>query len=143
MDLFNLLHNEHEEMLDLLNRLVSARGNEKTLGLQNRLAELLIAHTTIEEKYLYPALQQSSQTMAEMFFDEHEQARNTMNLLKKQPVDSDFWRKLCWQLLEEVRDHLRKEEDELFPILRYNFEADQLERIAEQVNAYRNKRLQV
>lgn len=143
MELFNLLRQEHQEMNDLLNILVSEpdRDGDALKGLQERFVEVYMVHTLVEEQFLYPAfsdLSEVAQDLAERYINDHEWVQVTIKLMCRQPVGSPYWKKLCWQLLEEVRTHCRREEDELFIILQRGMSADGLARLDERVVDYRH-----
>ncbi len=142
MELFNLLSSEHREIRDLLNALITEpdRGRETLLGLQNRFAELFLIHTLLEEKYLYPAFSDLSEVnmeMAERYTMDHERAQVTLRLLTHQPIGSAAWKKLCRQLLEEVQDHTRREEDALFVIMQRSLPPEQLAELEEKAMNFR------
>lgn len=96
----------------------------------------LVRHSIAEEEYLYPAIRTalpSGDTLADREIAEHAQAERTMNALDgMSPEHADF-RPLVEQLEEEIRAHIREEEDIVFPQLEEALPAEERRKLGQKV----------
>jgi hemerythrin-like domain-containing protein len=115
MDALQLLETQHREAEALFEKVRAAEGDERA-ELFSRLADLLAVHTNIEEKVFYPAARSKRTiTLVESSYGEHLEAKRLLaELLAADPSDDQFGQKLD-ALEKSVREHVEKEENELFP----------------------------
>lgn len=102
----------------------------------DRLAEALIAHSTVEEQIFYPAAR-SSQTDDLLYeaVEEHASVRRLIDELKRmRHGDKAFQDKLSL-LREKVDNHVHDEETELFPNVIEELGAERLEELGRLIEA--------
>lgn len=92
----------------------------------------LIAHETIEEEILYPALQQfvQAEKIVKHSYEEHHVADVLLDELTKLAFDDPTWAAKAHVLKEVLEHHLKDEEEEMFPKAR-TLLADQMQDLGE------------
>jgi hemerythrin superfamily protein len=125
-DALELLSDQHDEVLDVIARLEAADDDEKD-ELFRELADMIAAHSTVEEKLFYPTVM-SEQTAALLLeaTEEHLAVKRVLaDMLELSPDDDHFDAKLT-VLRDEFRHHAKdEEENKLFPIVRQLLGADE------------------
>ena len=117
MDIFKTLKEDHEEAKDLFEELTeSERDGEDREELFQELKEALELHASIEEKYLYPALESVDETraMALESIEEHRIVKELLEELDGLDPDDEHWDAKLKVLMENVEHHVEEEEKELF-----------------------------
>lgn len=127
MDAIELLESQHEEVMDLFEQIEETESDAEKLALFQQLADSLAAHSTIEEKILYPAAYTGdAKEMLEEAVEEHLAAKRTIaDLLKMQPSDDQFDAKVK-VLKEQIEHHVGEEEGELFEAMREQMSEEEL-----------------
>lgn len=132
-DPIKLLKQDHKEVKDLFKEFESADGRSKRRIANEAMMELEI-HAAIEEEIFYPAVQKATKDallMAEAE-EEHHVAKNLIAELKQMPsMDVHFEAKFT-VLAENVRHHIKEEEDEMLPKAA-KMEKAELERLGDQM----------
>jgi DUF438 domain-containing protein len=95
------------------------------------LADLLIGHSTIEERHFYPAVRDAGTAalINESLHDHQEVGRLLLHVLECDVQDEDFTEKLE-ELQAQVESHVREEEDELLPKVRQTMSDEELVALA-------------
>ena len=132
-NVIDILTKDHREVEEMFQELESLRGatGEAERGRRKDLVEQvtieLIRHSVAEEAEVYPVVAKKvSESEAERSKHEHAEAEETMNRLEGlQPDDAAFDSELA-TLMREVREHVKKEEGEVFPQMRKVFSDDEL-----------------
>ena len=122
MNAIDLLKSDHKKVSELLERLESQdakTAKRLTLDIFEQLTDAVQAHTRMEERVFYPALEEKSETRAlvEEFYKEHRQVDALLarlDKLKDEPSGRD-WTAQLDQLKRSVEQHVVEEESELFP----------------------------
>jgi hemerythrin-like domain-containing protein len=115
-DLFNILHHDHETVMDIISRLERSPGNRQTLFDQLRLE--IRAHTRGEEYAFYPRFidHPQAEMLVRQAVREHRRIENILNQMKGTSLSSPEWIPLTSELKTRVQEHVRLEENELFDI---------------------------
>lgn len=115
MDAFNLLKADHKKVADLFEQLESASGKKK-LDVFAQIKTELDLHAHIEEKILYPALEEPSEThdLTLEAYEEHKQVKALLRQLSTARTANDEWQAKAKVLQENVEHHVEEEENELF-----------------------------
>lgn len=115
MNAIDLLTAQHREVENLFDECKKASTEEK-LELFYALANLLVLHTSIEERHFYPAAGEGveEQQIREALEEHLLVKRGLADILSLDSVDAEFDAKLE-VLREVVAHHLREEEEQLFP----------------------------
>jgi hemerythrin superfamily protein len=130
-------HREVEQMFAQLEQLgpddAEARG---------RLAEQaiteLVRHSVAEEAYLYPATRKfvpGGDKLADEEIAEHAEAEQAMKELEQTEFADPRFGTLLDHLMQEIRHHVREEEEQLFPQLTANMDQEELETLGRKVEA--------
>lgn len=78
----------------------------------------LVRHAVAEEQFLYPATRQhvpGGDEIADPELSEHNEAETVMKKLKQADASDSKLGELLGQLMQDVRQHVQEEENELFP----------------------------
>jgi hemerythrin superfamily protein len=134
MDALELLKSQHEEVKSLFKEIEKTEDEDDKLALFEELADSFAAHATIEEKIFYPAAYASAtQELLNEAVEEHLAAKRTLaDLLEMSPDDEQFEAKVK-VLQEQIDHHVQEEEGELFPKVRDELDAPQLEALGAQM----------
>ena len=100
----------------------------------DKIIEQLSIHATIEEQILYPAirerLENAQDTVLEAL-EEHHAVKATLAELEKLAPSHERFDAKVKVVIENVRHHVKEEEDELFPLVREAFTNQELEDLGE------------
>lgn len=115
MDLFEILSDEHQTVRQKINHCLRAREFDR-----EEIAEictLLILHTDVEEKLLYPELETAREThdLMEEAYDAHGSLKEYINTLQHADISADVTRNALEEMLQTLEEHVRQEENIVFP----------------------------
>ncbi|HEU4715041.1 MAG TPA: hemerythrin domain-containing protein [Pyrinomonadaceae bacterium] len=115
MDAFSLLKEDHRKVEELFKQLESATGKKK-LSVFEQIKTELELHTHIEEKILYPALEEPKEThdLTLEAYEEHDVVKRLLRELGRAKTADDEWEAKAKVLQENVEHHVEEEENELF-----------------------------
>ncbi|HEX8949044.1 MAG TPA: hemerythrin domain-containing protein [Dissulfurispiraceae bacterium] len=119
MDIYALLMQDHEEVMDLFMQLEETKGGRRGKGfdaLFDQLKNELELHMIGEEEFFYPALQEHKEMYAQILEsrEEHHVVSLILDELSAIPKDDRWFAKLA-VLRENVENHIAKEEQDIFP----------------------------
>ena len=140
MDAIDYLKSQHREVESLLEQLLEDDGEaldldeRRTLFLQ--CADMLSAHTEIEEDTFYPAARSDeTQKLLREAVEEHLSVKRLLvDLLNMEPNDERFIPALT-ALKEQIAHHVEEEENELMPKARSHLGQEALEDLYETISA--------
>jgi|ERR1041385_1429647 hemerythrin-like domain-containing protein len=129
MNAVELLKNNHEMVLAMINELAhDIKEIEQTeqdtvdcerMNMFGELRDTLTQHIKLEEQMLYPELAGSSETrpLVDESYLEHQRIREILAKMEKLRKDQhcDRWDDKLQELKQNLRHHIAREEDELFP----------------------------
>jgi iron-sulfur cluster repair protein YtfE (RIC family) len=129
MNAVELLKNNHEMVLALVNELAhDIKQIEQTeqdtvdcerMNMFGELRDTLTQLTRLEEQILYPELAGSSETrlLVDESYREHQRIREILAKMEKLRKDQhcDRWDDKLKELQQNLKHHVAREEDELFP----------------------------
>ncbi|HET9650469.1 MAG TPA: hemerythrin domain-containing protein [Microlunatus sp.] len=136
LDVVDILTVDHQEVLDLLQEIKFATGDQQRRDLADLVISELVRHSVAEEMYVYPAMRKhlpDGDAAVKHDVEEHKELEATMKELEGVPAGDPRFRVLLDQLEEILRDHVHDEEDEQFPLLRRTIERSELVEIGEKV----------
>jgi hemerythrin-like domain-containing protein len=139
MNIIELLKQQHEEVRDLLERMIAENDKKEIRTLLGQLSKTLRLHMLIEEKMVYPAATRAFQgdeddeeTVLESY-EEHALIRQCLEALEK-TVPSDKRFVVRAKLVKELLDkHIEDEESDMFPELEGKLGRDGVEKLGDQV----------
>lgn len=136
-DVVDLLHDQHNQMRGLLDRVATAGGGQKQ-ELFEDLVRLLAVHESAEEEIVHPVARRviaGGEQVVDRRLREEDEAKHALAELHDLGVEHrDFDSKLAL-LATTVVAHSTNEEHEEFPYLRQSLPPDQLRSMAAAVRA--------
>lgn len=128
---------EHKATLKLFDALESTEqgATAKRATLLAQLKHALAKHALQEENAVYPALRDSGKVAeADELNTEHGYVKQYLYELENSPKDSPDWLATLRRFRTDIEDHMREEEDDLFPALRASLSADQNKHLTAMMN---------
>jgi hemerythrin-like domain-containing protein len=118
MNVFTLLKADHKKVSGIFEKLepTTERGVKTREELFATLKQELEVHTSIEERFLYPALEKADEThdIALEAIEEHAVVKQLLAELEELAVDDETWSAKLKVLQENVEHHVEEEEGEMF-----------------------------
>lgn len=134
MDVVKLLKQDHRTVKGLFGQYKSASSNKQKKDLANKITKELSIHAGIEEQFLYPTVRERNEKFDDQVLEaleEHHVAKATLKELESMyPSDERFDAKMT-VLMENIRHHIKEEEEELFPKLPKIMSKEELQAIGE------------
>jgi iron-sulfur cluster repair protein YtfE (RIC family) len=128
--IFDILHEEHEQVSKLLKQIGSEKDTGKRETLIKEVHQDLSLHMRFEEDEVYPAIQKATGDEASIkdAAQEHHQAMHLLKTLAKSVDmgDSD-WKEQLKNLETAIKHHVSDEENKLFPKAREKVSKTQTE----------------
>jgi hemerythrin superfamily protein len=147
MNLYIMLHQDHEKAKNLLEQLEASGEDEE--GRRERLFATLFreleSHAEAEERYFYSRLKINDQargTVLESLGD-HKDIKKLLGELDAMDKGTPGWTRKCRTLREEVEAHILAEEEELFPLAQKVIEDEEAAGIAEDIETLKEARAEV
>ena len=123
-DAISLLKSDHREVEALFSQFESATASARKRAIVQKICEALTVHMTIEEGVFYPparaALKRAGEDLMDEAVVEHEGIKWRIEMLKRMKPDDDLYDAEVKVLSEYVKHHVKEEERELFPKLRWS-----------------------
>jgi len=124
---------EHEAALAIFDR-IEATTEEQTwirASLLSRLRNALDRHSHQEENVVYPALREANSARdADTLNSEHGYIKTYLYELETIPIDSAEWLARVRDFRSMISEHMRMEEEEVFPRFRNQLSQEQNERLS-------------
>jgi hemerythrin superfamily protein len=136
MDAITLLKDDHKSVEQLFRRFEQAgdRAYTEKRNIVDRFSEALSVHAAIEEQLFYPVVRETvprTEDVTLESLEEHHIVKWVLSELESMdPEDERFDAKVT-VLLENVRHHVREEEQELFPRVRKELGRDALNELGD------------
>ena len=138
MNAIELLKADHVVVEGLFGEVEASDPGEHPAIFAQIKAELQV-HAHIEETIFYPSLQEDGdETLLELVSEalkEHAQMKVFLGELAAVASATDKFEPLLIKLIEDVRHHVKEEEDEMFPMVKEQFDSDVLGRLGEKMAA--------
>jgi hemerythrin superfamily protein len=136
-DWFDALKAEHQATLALFDQ-IEATDDSRTgtrTALLMKLKYALTKHAHQEEAVIYPALRQANQAHdADTLNGEHGYVKTYLYELESLPSDSPEWLARVRDFRTMIEEHMRMEENEVFPAFRSSLSDDQNAKLSAQMN---------
>ena len=137
MNLYQILMQDHRLTDQIFSDI------EKTTAAEVRRREQLFAdlrkgleaHNVVEENIFYPEIESLSATreLVGDAFDEHAEIDAILQEIAELPTDKDEWSERITELKVVVQEHVRKEEDRIFPAARYLLDEARAEELGRRI----------
>ncbi|MEW2636288.1 hemerythrin domain-containing protein [Streptomyces sp. NPDC048389] len=136
-DIIQELTADHRAVQRLFDRVrAAAPGSHARKQLVEQATIELVRHSTVEKEYLYPAVRKhvvDGDQWADKELADHAEVEKVLQALDGLAPDDDRFVPLTLSLMTLVTDHVRDEEQRLFPRLQALCPADLLRHLGEQV----------
>lgn len=147
MDLYKLLHEDHQKVKSLLKELEDTTEKaEKTRSRLIKEVEMeLTIHSEAEEKFFYPRLQGMSETkdLAYEALEEHKVVKALLTELVSEPKGTAEWTAKLTVLRENVEHHIEEEEGPLFSKAKRALSREDAEMIGDRVMEFKEEHAEV
>lgn len=128
-------HNVIEDMFDDVLHASDPRAREKPFV---ELRQLLAVHETAEEMVVHPRVRREADAgdaIVDARLKEEHEAKELLSRIENLEITSQQFIDEITKLRDAVLDHARHEEDDEFPVLERNVDADDLKRMGSAVRA--------
>ncbi len=136
-DWFEALKAEHQATLALFDK-IEATDDSQTMMRAHLLMKLKYAldkHAAEEENVIYPALREANLTHdADALNSEHGYVKTYLYELETMPKDGPDWLARLRDFRTMIHEHMRMEEEEVFPSFREALSAEQNARLTSMMN---------
>jgi hemerythrin superfamily protein len=143
-DILTLLERDHREAEGLLKNIVSGGESTQRLDLASvqKIIKALDLHTKIEETYLYPKAEKEREAsnLVQDFYSEHREVKDLLKALANCKETAEAVR-LCQKIMIEVQRHVHDEENQLFPLLRANWDEEVLMELGDKMMEMKDREL--
>ncbi|HYF57477.1 MAG TPA: hemerythrin domain-containing protein [Burkholderiaceae bacterium] len=143
MDIRELLIQDHQEALQLAERIERSDDPAEAEQLFVQLREAIVKHSRGEERILYPALEDSGdEEAAEMAREaavEHELVDLLFDRMTRMRSGSDNWKARASVVKELLEHHVEEEQEEVFPRMDALFDEQELQQMGERFRTYKER----
>ena len=141
------LHNDHQEVADLLGRILASHRAEERATLFGEMRAKLVAHAQAEAKVLYARMEKDGEESRRFALEgdvEHEIVEAQLTALARaRSPERDEWLARVKVLRELVNHHVREEEITGFASARKQFDAAMLEKLGADFRTEKERRLRL
>lgn len=134
--IITLLTADHRDVSALFERLekTTDRAEKKRAELFMQVDQALSLHADFEEARVYPLLREkkASTPIALEAVEEHLQIKRLLAEIRDLDPRDERWMAKLTVLMENVRHHVKEEEDEAFPKLKKQVASEDLQQLAEE-----------
>ncbi|HEX2030131.1 MAG TPA: hemerythrin domain-containing protein [Actinomycetota bacterium] len=140
MDAISLLMDDHRTVEKLFGQweALGTGDQEERRRVAREIIRELAIHAAVEEQFLYPTVRDrvpDGQNLFEQSLEEHQRVERILDELDKaEPADPGYDEKVG-QLIRDVSEHVREEENDLLPKLREAVGQEDLDRVGNAMEA--------
>lgn len=103
--------------------------------LLTKIAYALTKHAIEEENVIYPALMENGrEDQARHLTEDHGDVKTYIYELRRTPTDDPRWIDTARQFFTELQEHVREEEEDIFPTFREALPEDENARLTRMMN---------
>jgi hemerythrin superfamily protein len=138
IDAVGLLLEQHRSTEELFEQIRGTEDRRESKRLVGDLADLLALHSQIEEKYLYPVMEQNDDTagLVDKAQSEHDELKRLVVEILATPPESDEFGPEMEELEGLVEAHVSEEEETILPRMREHFDEEQLTGMAQEMTRW-------
>ena len=129
-------HREVEELFGQIEQTPQSDHDERRRLVDQAIVEL-VRHSVAEEQHLYPAARQhihTGATRSPIGSSPSTTRPSTMKKLEQADAGDSRFNELLGQLMQDIRQHVQEEENELFPQLSHHTDKETLEDLGKKVS---------
>ena len=140
------LHDDHQEVSDLIEKLLDTEDTQQRTSLFKKLMAQLLAHSKAENSVLYRKLEKSEDEKARNFAfegtNEHEIVEQQLHkMARARNKTTEQWTAQLQVLRDLVEHHVAEEEGTGFTCARRQFDREELEKLGQQFQRQKEKLL--
>jgi hemerythrin superfamily protein len=141
MDALELLQQDHDRVKKLLKRVELTEDRKQQKQIFNEIKAELQAHTRIEEKIFYPAMEQHEELRGMVLeaLDRHKQVRTLLRQMARISSSSEKFKPKLKTLHDHIEHHSQDEEGEFFPKIREVIKSAELEKLCQVLESAQDK----
>ena len=128
-----MLETQHREVEAIFKKLENGKG--QTPELLKQLANNLAAHMAIEQNIYYPAVKKLKSDLISESYEEHSLAELGLKRLLSTRSTNEAFEARVTACKELIKHHVEEEEKELFPVVDRRMKAEELDALAEEMQA--------
>lgn len=132
-DILNTLRTEHDEVQELLEKLVDSENAREQKQLVEKVKRALVPHTKAEEKIVYDAVlalrDKDAKIDGNEGYIEHGLADQTLKKLDKLTANTPEFNAAAKVLKELIDHHIQEEEKNIWSQVKENFSSEQREQM--------------
>src|SRR5947209_15605194 len=116
-DALDLLHRDHQAVLDLFTTVGTTADRAKRRELVNTIVKQLSVHASVEEEIFYPAVADrvpDGEGFVKVSLEEHQKAKVQLHKLEDLSPEDPMFDPGVGELVKEVKEHIADEELQLF-----------------------------
>lgn len=137
-DWLEALKSEHRQVdlvFSMLEKTTEKDTAKRKAGIQ-KIEYALTKHAVEEENIIYPALREADEeAAAKHLYDDHSDIKTFIYELKEMPKDDPQWLPRLRAFHELIREHVREEEEEIFPAFKAKMTAEQNAKLSKSMQA--------
>lgn len=140
-DVIEVLTHDHREVEEMFGEFAVATPAERRRIL-NDISIELVRHAVAEEMYLYPAVREhvpGGDMIADKEIADHAEVERLLKELDDADPANASTTTIVHRLIDDVSDHVRDEENNLFPLLAKHATEEELLKLGEQVQDAKKK----
>lgn len=144
MDALELLQTDHRKVKELLEEAAETEDAKQQRQLFKEIRTELETHARIEEAIFYPAMQEHDELkdMVLESLEEHKQVKTLLREMRNLSAGSEKFAPKLKVLKDNVEHHAEEEEEgKMFPKIRQIVDRNELQRLGEELEAAKHKRL--
>lgn len=146
MNILTALKTDHKELKKILSDIedTTERAGKTRLALFKKFKEEIVAHARAEEQVVYEKLKgivdkEDRDTILEGY-EEHYLVDKLIPEIEKLSPTDEVWTAKVTVVKEMLEHHIKEEEDEIFAMVRKEFDPDALEIMADRFEALKAKK---
>jgi len=131
-----LLKNDHRAVLSLFKEIEDGVKGRQKKAIVTRIIRELSIHSAIEEQLFYPACREASPQLDKKVLEsleEHHVAKWLLSELESMGPEDERYAAKLFVLMENIRHHIKEEEEELFPMVRQQMDARKLKDLGDEL----------
>ena len=137
MNITEIITMDHRKVDTLFMEIEKTDDSQKLQEFFGQLYKDLSVHAEAEEQIVYPAIRSYYGDTQELYDEQAEMKQMLSQIKGLNPSNSNFKEQIK-QLKTAVQDHVRQEENDMFPQIRRNLSEAQMEQMATQFKAAKN-----
>jgi hemerythrin superfamily protein len=125
----DLVLDDHRNIEELFSSYESARSADDRLRLAHEIIRTLSVHAAIEEQFLYPLIRSAVEEGADLADDcieDHQEVKELLSIVDKLRPSDDAFDEKVRAVIDDVREHVAEEENDVLPKLRAAVSEDRL-----------------